>query len=84
MIRACRESHEDKVIRFSSDNDVLSALDSGDLRVGIHVQAFADGKSDSFISGPGPHPSCPLPARFSSVPWASLVGEFRRSQTLNG
>ena len=32
--------------------DVLDDLDSGDLRVGLHVQAFCRGGSESFVTGP--------------------------------
>lgn len=31
-------------------NSVLAALGSGDLRIGIHVQSFKNGKSESFIN----------------------------------
>ncbi len=31
-------------------NSVLAALGNGDLRIGIHVQAFSNGKSESFIN----------------------------------
>jgi hypothetical protein len=32
--------------------DVISDLNSGDLRIGLHVQAIGtDGESDSFITG---------------------------------
>lgn len=34
--------------------DVLNELASGDLRVGIHIQAFPDGKSESAIMIPEP------------------------------
>jgi hypothetical protein len=30
--------------------DVITALASGDLSIGLHVQAFADGKSEAFIT----------------------------------
>ena len=48
-------------IRFSlqpgaSFADVLDALDNGSLRVGIHVQAFASGGSESFVNVPVPEP----------------------------
>jgi hypothetical protein len=39
-------------------NDVLTALNSGSLLVGIHVQSFANGGSESFINGP---PAAPVP-----------------------
>jgi hypothetical protein len=31
---------------------VIQDLESGELRIGIHVQGFADGESESFINGP--------------------------------
>ena len=34
--------------------DVLSDLASGELRIGLHVQAFADGGSESFVNIPAP------------------------------
>ena len=41
-------------------DDVVAALINGlDLRIGIHVQAFATGQSESFINDPSP---VPLPA----------------------
>lgn len=34
-------------------DDVLADLESGALRVGLHVIAFANGQSEGFVSGPG-------------------------------
>ncbi len=34
-------------------NDVIADLGDGDLRIGIHVQGFASGGSESFINNPG-------------------------------
>jgi hypothetical protein len=34
--------------------DVEAALASGDLRIGLHVQGFADGGSESFVNVPAP------------------------------
>jgi hypothetical protein len=48
--------------------DVISALDSGALQIGLHVQGYADGSSESFLygcsggSGCGQAPAIPLPA----------------------
>ena len=36
--------------------NVLDELASGDLRVGIHVQGFASGGSESFVNNPNPVP----------------------------
>ena len=47
--------------RFNTDfASVLSNLNSGALRVGIHAQAFANGGSESFVSVP-PRVSVPEP-----------------------
>ena len=35
---------------------VLTDLETGDLRVGLHVQAFASGSSESLINNPNPVP----------------------------
>jgi hypothetical protein len=43
---------------------VLSELASGELRVGLHVQAFPTGASQSFVNDPNPIP----------VPGAALLG----------
>jgi PEP-CTERM motif len=37
--------------------DILADLDSGALRVGIHVQGFANGGSESFVTGGGEPPT---------------------------
>ena len=46
---------------------VLADLNDGDLRIGLHVQAFASGGSESFVNTPpggggGPPPPVPEPA----------------------
>lgn len=45
-------------IRFAGESfsNVVAGLDSGDLRVGIHVQGFATGGSESFVTTPIPEP----------------------------
>jgi hypothetical protein len=46
----------------ASFQDVLAHLDDGSLRIGIHVQGFAGGGSESFVSLPGPAgPNVPEP-----------------------
>jgi len=37
--------------------DVLTELGNGDLRIGIHVQGFASGGSESFVNSPVPVPA---------------------------
>ena len=43
-------------------NDVISQLSSGDLRIGLHAQAFETGTSASFVNAPLSH--LPLPPAF--------------------
>jgi len=40
--------------------DVIAELTNGDLRIGIHVQAFDGGGSESFVNLPIPEPSAAL------------------------
>ncbi len=59
----------------STYNDALSNLDDGSLRIGIHVQGFADGDSESFINdGVIPAPGAVLLASIGMV----CVGWFRK------
>lgn len=37
--------------------DVINDLTTGDLRIGLHVQAFASGGSESFVNNPVPVPA---------------------------
>lgn len=37
-------------------DNVIADLNSGALRIGIHVQGFADGESESFVNTPAPVP----------------------------
>ena len=41
-------------------SDVLNELNSGELRIGIHVQGFANGGSESFVNTP----TVPVPGAF--------------------
>ncbi|MES2637070.1 MAG: VPLPA-CTERM sorting domain-containing protein [Pseudomonadota bacterium] len=45
---------------LNADADILALLDSGALRIGLHVQGFASGGSDSYVNTP-PN-AVPLPA----------------------
>ena len=38
-------------------NDVINELGNGQLRIGIHVQGFASGGSESFVNNPVPVPA---------------------------
>jgi hypothetical protein len=62
-------------------DDVLTDLDNGALRIGIHVQGFTDGGSESFVNTPAPVPE---PGTFMLVGTGlvSLLGlhRWRRGQ----
>ncbi|OYY50950.1 MAG: hypothetical protein B7X95_02150 [Methylophilaceae bacterium 17-44-8] len=44
---------------LSDSTDILGLLNSGGLRVGLHMQGFASGGSDSYVTGPS---AVPVPA----------------------
>ena len=49
-------------LRFTGNyNNVIAALNSGALRVGLHVQALPNGQSDSYISSRGNTQDTPEP-----------------------
>ena len=56
--------------------DVLDELASGELRIGIHVIAFASGGSESFINVPEPGATTLL-----AVALAGLAAAARRRST---
>jgi hypothetical protein len=39
----------------STFGDIISALDNGTYRIGLHLQGLTDGKSESYVSGGGNH-----------------------------
>ena len=51
-------------------SDVIAQLNDGRLRIGIHVQGFASGGSESFVNNPNP---VPLPASILLL-GAGLIG----------
>jgi hypothetical protein len=58
------------LINGGTVQDVLDELANGEIRVGIHVQGFATGGSESFVHVPEPA-TCVLVA-------IGAVGAFRR------
>jgi hypothetical protein len=61
--------------------DVLQQLGSGQLRIGLHVQAFADGGSVSLVNSPAP---VPLPAAlWLFVPALGVFGALRRRSAVH-
>ena len=66
--------------------DVLSAIDSAALRIGIHVQGFANGESESFVNSgsPTPPPVVPEPSGltlFSLAAIGLVLGQRWRRRT---
>lgn len=67
-------------------SDVNSALADGSLRVGIHVQAFADGGSESFVNTPGGSPpAVPEPGSMAifGIGLAGFVARCRKRRKLD-
>jgi hypothetical protein len=69
---------------FTDFNSIIAALISGDLRIGLHVQALSDGASETYITNPTP---IPLPAGLllllSGLAGVGFLGRYkaRRRET---
>ncbi len=59
-------------------NDVIGDLSSGALRIGIHVQGFQSGGSESFVNDPNPIPE---PATLGLVGAGLLLLGWRKRKT---
>ena len=77
---------EDVAVFFSfagSYTALLEAMDSGDIKVGIHAQAFASGGSESFVSTPHTPPTgVPSPtAALAGMGLLGLIASRRRRRS---
>ena len=69
---------------FTDFNSIITALMSGDLRIGLHLQALSDGDSETYITNPTP---IPLPAGLllflSGLAGVGFLGRYkaRRHET---
>lgn len=61
----------------ASYQDVLDAIAAGELRIGVHAQSFANGGSESFVTGGDTTTGVPTPSA-AALGLAMLVGASRR------
>jgi len=64
----------------ASYNNVLAALTSGDLKIGLHVQGLPDGASDSYISSNGNTENTPEPLTMLAAGAAVGFGTMFKKQ----
>jgi hypothetical protein len=72
----------------SNLNSVVAALTNQTLRIGIHVQGFSNGGSESFVSGPMPTAVVPEPATYlllaSSLMHLAIIQQKTRKNRNRG
>jgi hypothetical protein len=66
----------------STYDDVLDALNNGALRIGLHVQAFANGGSESFVNTPNPVVPVPSSVLLAAIGFGAVRLLSRRSFAL--
>ncbi len=60
------------ILKYDDTYDLVGALANKDLRVGLHVQGYAGGYSESFLNGENPQDTVPEPGALSML----FVGAF--------
>jgi hypothetical protein len=75
------QAGESLAVRFTGNyNNVIYALNSGALRVGLHVQALPNGQSDSYISSSGNTENTPEPLTMLAAGAAVGFGTMFKKQ----
>jgi hypothetical protein len=75
------QAGESLAVSFTGNhNNVISALNSGALKLGLHVQALPDGQSDSYISSSGNTENTPEPLTMLAAGAAVGFGTMFKKQ----
>ncbi len=75
------QAGETLVLRFTGNyNNVIFALNSGALKLGLHVQALPNGQSDSYISSSGNTQDTPEPLTMLAAGAAVGFGTMFKKQ----
>ena len=75
------QAGESLTVRFTGNyNNVIYALNSGALRLGLHVQALPNDRSDSYISSPGNTQDTPEPLTMLAAGAAVGFGTMFKKQ----